>query len=227
MKIRIKFNRNEQGEKVEPRAIDRYEIMDRIELLKSQRDQAFVCFLYLSGCRVTEVVRYIQERKLNRTVKQKVEGSDRKESVPAPITERTIKGSPIQKKQIEIFEKKITIKNVRTLKKKQAYIPLRNIPILRTEREEKFLTILFDYLETLQDEDYLFDITRQRAKQIIEKAGLYCHYLRHCRLTHLAVDYGFDNNDLKKFTNWTSSATADNYVHKNVGDLFAKMERNA
>lgn len=44
---------------------------------------------------------------------------------------------------------------------------------------------------------------------------LYPHYLRHCRLTHMAQIYGFDEIKLMRYAGWSSTAPASIYVHYN------------
>jgi len=195
--------------------MERYEILDKIKQLKSLRNQALVCFLYLTGCRVEEVVKFIKEKNPHRIVKRDDQW------VKAPIENRSLIGLPIQKKQIEIEDDNLTIRNVRCLKRKT--MVRRSIPILFKDKEMSFINILQSYLNGLQEDDYLFPITRTRAYQILSKIGLFPHYLRHIRMTHLVVDYNFSSGHLKKFTGWSDSKTADDYVHLSVDDLLDKM----
>jgi len=182
--------------------LERYELIERINKLNNIRDQALVAFLYLTACRISEVVPYIVEKKKG------IQDT------------RQLKGEPIKKKQIEFFNDVLIIRQVRTLKRKK-YIP-KSIPIV-IAKEIKFVEYIKEYTKSLSDEDFLFNMTRQRALQIMNSIGLYNHYLRHLRLTHLATDYGFSGQELKHFVNWSSSNTADNYVHLNVDNLINKM----
>lgn len=227
MEVRKHYNRNKEGKKQETKVLRRDQLLEKIYLLDKGQHQALPVFLYLTAARVEEVVKYVEESQPNRVLMIMDKETGKRIPTPAPILERVSKGEPIKRNQIVIEEKRITIYDVRTLKRKIDVMLTRPIPIARTEREEEMIKILVNYLNTLEPNDYLFNFTRQRAKQILEKVMLYCHLLRHCRLTHLAVDYGFDNSDLRQYTNWASSKTADNYVHKNISNLYDKMERDS
>jgi len=102
------------------------------------------------------------------------------------------------------------------------YIP-RAIPIL-IKKEQKFMEIIKEYLNTLNEDDPLFPIVRSRAYQIMSKVGLFPHYLRHLRLTHLTIEYGFRVAELMEFTGWGSSHSADSYIHLNVANLKDRMK---
>lgn len=53
--------------------------------------------------------------------------------------------------------------------------------------------------------------------------GMYPHYLRHCRLTHMALIYGFDALKLMQFAGWSSTSPASIYIHFNWIDLASWM----
>lgn len=50
-----------------------------------------------------------------------------------------------------------------------------------------------------------------------------CHYLRHCRLTHMVLIYDYNEPQLTKFAGWTDSQPATTYVHLKTDDLEMKM----
>lgn len=217
MGIRDKLKSQDEGLPI----LERYEILERIDKLELDRDKAMVAFLYLTACRVSEVVRYIIEKNLKRQVVKNRKSKDGK-MLDAPILKREYKGRSILKKQIEMRGNTLVISSVRSLKRRR-YLP-RAIPII-ISKERKFVKILFDYIDPLDDEAELWPITRQRAYQILSEVGMFNHYLRHIRLTHMVTDYDFTAAELKKFVNWSSSTSADSYVHLDVKDLIAKMER--
>ena len=112
------------------------------------------------------------------------------------------------------------IYNVRSLKRR-GYKP-RTIPCI-IEKEGEFYQIFKKYYDSIGDDAFMFDYTRQRVYQVLGKAGLFPHWLRHHRATYLVLDYGLSAAELKQFFNWSNSAPADNYVHLNVDNLIDKM----
>lgn len=203
----------------------RFELIDKINKLTTSytdRDRAFICFLYLTGCRVEEVTKYVKEKnlKLQKTVKQQ---DGRKEKVSQPIVANSLEGLPITKKQLEFQEGLMIVRGVRCLKRKVK--ALRSIPVVYKPQEMPFITILLDYVNKLSDEEELFPIGRSWSYQLLEKVGLFPHYLRHIRLTHLAIDYSFSEMELQRFTGWTDGRPTKAYVHLNVSDLIEKMRR--
>lgn len=202
------------------RPLDKWEILERIKRIQGfneVRDQALGAFLYLTGCRIEEVLPYRKERNLNRTLKNKKTG----ERVAAPIMKLTETGQPIIKKQVEIYKDHIKINTVRCLKRRKSIY--RNVVIPINEREKEFINILLKYIATLSDDSALFPIKRARAYQIFSKVGLYNHYFRHIRSTVLVTDYNLSPNDLQHFYGWKSSASGDAYIHLATKDLLKKM----
>ena len=120
MSIRITIKSKNQGNTP---ALDRYEILNKINRTKNKRDAALVATLYLTGCRVEELLKYKHYR-------------------------LDIKGDPVKKGQIEIRGDEIIFRNIRCLKLtrnrngvKTHRGQVRNIPILLNLRGE-FLGLL-------------------------------------------------------------------------------------
>jgi len=203
-------------------ALARYEVLDKIKEMEL-RDRALVCFLYLTGCRIEEACKFIKETNPRRILIKKDNKGNRVE-VPMPI-DRKMVGTPITKKQIEIENDVMIIRNVRILKRKKMMI--RDIPVIIWDKEMPFIDTVKEYIDSLKDDDFLFDMTRQRGHQILAEANLFPHWLRHIRATHLVRDYGFNTEHLRQFTGWTDSKPAAQYVHLNVDDLLAKMNEKA
>lgn len=177
--------------------LQRYELLERLKQLGTMRDRALGSFLYLTGCRIEEVVRY-KSYKYDK------------------------KGQAIKKKQVSQLEDRIMVYGVRVLKRKDGVI--KNMVIRRNSLDKPFIELLEPYLLTLDPEDCLFDMCRQRAYQILEEVDLYPHYLRHLRTTHLVIDFNFSGEHLKNFHAWASSRMAEEYVHLNTTDIFEKMK---
>ena len=211
----------------------RHEILQRINSISGDyelRDKALIASLYLCGCRVEELVKYIIERNPHKikTTKRRVfeEGHELiyVERTPDPIMKRMMRGFPVIKDQFEIWEDKIIVTNVRCLKNRKVH-SVRNIPIVVNRMEQPFIDVILDYLDTLEDDTPLFNFSRTYAYKICSRVELFPHYLIHLRCTHLATDYGFTDMQLMKFRGWTDTRPAKVYTHLNVDDLVEKMKK--
>ena len=182
------------------------QIKNSIQQCSHLKHKALISFLYLTAARIEEVVKY------------KIKGE--------------LIGQPINKKQIIKTEKTLTINYVRILKRrskesKNKTILTRSIPISLNPKhkpDKYFTTIFLEYLKNLEDEDKLWNITRQRAHQILEKVGLFPHLLRHSRVTILVKHYDFGIPQLLKFIGWNRADTAAVYTHLDVRDILQKLE---
>lgn len=201
--------------------------MDKINQVRGGlriRNQALIAFLYLTGCRVEEVVKYRLETNPTRVLKKREvtpEGFQRIITVPSPRYQSSFAGHPIYKKQIEERDNLIIIRNVRTLKRRTSFP--RNIPIIKNKLEEPLIKIIKNYTDSVDDETPLFPFSRQWSAQILEKVGLFNHWLRHIRLTHLVTDYGFNGIQLQHFTGWADTNPSKHYVHLNIQNLIRVM----
>lgn len=204
------------------RPLDRHEVEDKLNRLKgefAERNRALGAFLYLSGCRIEEVLSYRKERNLKRVVLDKKTG----EKVSSPIQKTIEAGQPILRRQVEFEDTFIKVNTVRCLKRRKPIFRTVVIPI--NKWEQVFIDMFRKYTETLDSEAALFPIKRARAYQILSKVGLFPHYFRHMRSTVLSTDYAFSPTDLKHFYGWRSSASGDSYVHLNYQDLLNKMAK--
>lgn len=131
-----------------------------------------------------------------------------------------------------------------TLKRKQKYIrtvPI-NLEITRTPEETKMAEYVLNYLRPKHPDEKPWPICRKTAWKYLSvipfktrtvikgqyirdhEFKMWPHYLRHCRLTHLAQYYSFDESYLVRFTGWTNSKPAQTYVNLNVGALVDRMQ---
>lgn len=214
------------GNKDKPPRLERYQLLDKINSLDGNnalRDKALISFLYLTAARIEEVCKYIIEKNPSRVTTKKDEFG-RKIKYKNPIEARVFMGNPIKKNQIELRDNVIMILDVRTLKRRDKRV--RNIPIVVKPQEKPFINMFGAYYNTLKGADApLFPITRARAYQILSRVGLFPHYLRHARNTHLVVDYGFTTEYLQKYNNWKDSKSAQAYVNLNLSDVIEKMQK--
>lgn len=226
------------GKRIEYEMIGRSDLLYRIKSLESLRDRALVSFLYLSGCRVEEVVRYYTYvcpecgEKLH-SVKGEAWKKHCRKHGTVERRKGVVYGEPIKKSQIEFKDDLLVILNVRTLKRRKKLN--RNIPIL-VEDDREFIDMIKEYMADLKlteeqeradkpESPILFNLCRQRVYQITRKIYLKPHWLRHLRLTHLTIDYGLTDQDLKQYTGWSDSRPANVYVHLNWANLANKMRK--
>jgi len=174
-------------------------IQDMIEIAESiryDRDRALFILLYLTGCRIRELVRK----------KDKVTGRWRKSII---------------KNDIQLTERngrKILLINLRNQKNRER--KRKDIPIpLDIKENALFFNMLTDYINSLGNESELFPMSYQNAYLVVSKLGFNPHFIRHIRLTHLVTKYGFKEHQLRIYAGWTDSRPAKNYLEMVWEDL--------
>ena len=194
----------------------------KIRQMDSLRDRALACFIYMSGCRISEIVGTTKIVKHYIKEKGRYVTDENNKWIYDGFHEIEIK--PLQKESIEYMEDKkvMLIHNVPCLKR-LTELPKRNIPVFIPIVPE-FFEIFWQYYKTLKDGGLLFPITRERAWQILKKKmGLYSHFLIHERLTHFTSQNDLSDQDLKLFRGWSSTVPATSYVHLRWQDLARKQ----
>jgi len=196
--------------------LNKDQLISKIEKMTGSmviRNKALVAFLFLFGCRISEVCKY----------RSKIKDSD------GNYVER--KGNPIKKGDVIINEidDEITITNIRTLKrtkKNKGKIPLKNVSTIISDNIELY-TYFKKYYDIVDlDDKPLFNLTRAMCYRILQEVDLFNHYMRHLRSTDLVVNSHLNAQELKQFFNWASSATADNYTHLDTSNILDKMRAN-
>lgn len=95
---------------------------------------------------------------------------------------------------------------------------------LKTRQERELVNLIIDYLEGLDNEDLIFKYSKVNAFLKIRKlTGWNCHYIRHLRLTHLVIYYGFDTQRLVKWAGWTDDRPAKYYINLLTDDFLDKF----
>lgn len=234
----------EDLEEMERVALEPLVLLKKIDSIKGGntgineiRDKAFASFLYLTGCRIEECVKYIREiarypekerEEINKkTGKVKGEYIIRKDKKGKEYLadKREWIGEPILRGAISDFHDHILVKGVRNLKRKwNDKAKSRPVPIFKGELEMPFIKHLNNYIKKIDDPDYrLFDFTRQHAFEILKDVKINPHQLRHTRITHLCTFYPFSLFDLQNFVAWKSVRSADDYVHLTKEDILVKF----
>jgi len=181
------------------------------------RARALFCMYYLTGCRVSEIVkcnslrishRYIINKKVINEVK-KIEHDY------LGIKKEDIFFTRIDEKQCII----IRTENRKHKKRKTKKLP---IPI---EFEKPIVSFLIEYLiNYIENDEVLFPFGVKRATQIINQTtGWNVHFIRHIRATHLVTKYDYNEQLLIKFLGWTDSRPAKAYMELNTKDLFRQF----
>lgn len=178
--------------KAEPIPQDRlYSVMKGLE----EKDQALGYLLYLTGCRIREGLRLTA----NNFYTYEKEGQERW-GVKMP-----------------------------TLKNRKSF--MRDIPIIvKTQTEREMFLFMAQYLAKMPEGPLFSDsgnaitnrfrkirfttnLTNEREKTYSSaEYRLHPHYLRHCRLSHLAESEKLSDQELVALAGWTDSRPASTYV---------------
>jgi integrase len=122
--------------------------------------------------------------------------------------------------EVERNGRKVLLIRLRNEKNKERQF--KDIPI-PFDKENELIQMLYEYLDNMDYENYVFNKSRFRAYQIIkEKTGFNPHFIRHMRLTHLTVYYDFNDQLLSRFAGWTDSRPAKHYMELKWTDILQK-----
>jgi len=180
--------------------------------------KALAAFIYLTGARVSEIVPNKLRKWRGITLGQLINGTDLIVESVGDKTFWVLQNIPVEK---------IRDRNPFTKRKNIKGIKFRNIPI-NLESSFDFTEIVTNWIESEFDEvnrkptpnTVLFPYTRQWVQYNLNHfMGIFPHYLRHLRLTHLVQDYGISDAHLQLITGWDSTTTAMHYRHLNWRDV--------
>ena len=164
------------------------QLIDACEQSQDIRTRALFIIIYLTAARITEVVRELKKKDIERQTKN---GMD-----------------------IILFK----IPN-----RKNPNKSYKEIPVV-IENNKRFIEMIKEHTDNLNDEDIIFDISQQRAGVLLLKEfGVNPHYLRHVRLTHLVTVYDFNDQDLVNYAGWTDSQPTTTYVSLRYSDYLKKL----
>ena len=193
-------------------------------------EAALFALLYLTGGRVTEIVRcpFIRKNVYQRSMVMGKDGLQRNSIV------RNEHGSPMIEKydKVElnypgISKSDITfsliddqeIMHISIQNRKNKKYTRKNIPIT-IHKDVEMVALVKAYLDTLPElTSPLFNFGIRKAEYIMAKTRFNPHFLRDIRLTHMVTLYNFNAFQLAKFAGWKDIQSAERYVRLGVKDI--------
>lgn len=195
-----------------------------INNVSDSRVRALAAFAYLTGGRISELVRekYLRKTYLKRDSEGKVMKDDNGKFIVDRVEKVRIDYEGVKKHEIEYTEdnkgRRIMLINMQNRKNKQH--KRKNIPIL-VDKETGFVNIIKTYLNSVGHDQALFPFSKTRAYQLLDKhLGWNPHYFRHLRATHLVTIHNLDSFSLLKMMGWTDLRPAQKYVRLNWRDIW-------
>jgi len=183
------------------------------------RNKALLAALFLTGCRIEELVRWYPGKAMLAKLKDNPFFKDQLHQLgylPSII-----------KSQVEILPDGFELHRIRTLKRRD-YIT-RQIPVINAnEKEQPFINAFLAHINSLQGDQEAFPITRERAWQLITThTGTFCHAYRHARATILTSGRYYDLNEsqVQAYFGWHDPRSAKPYTHLTTEDLKAALRR--
>jgi len=186
--------------------ISSYEdIINTAKKINDIRLRALYIFQYLTAGRISEITK--------NKIKVEVEGKKRKVTIEQGVKKKDIKFINVNGRDIML----IKIPNRKNKKRLFKEIP---IPI---EKEKELIDLLNQYLQIIQDEEYIFPFTKRWAQHLLSKElNINSHWIRHIRATHLVINHDFNEQLLIMFMGWTDSRPAKNYMELRWKDILQK-----
>lgn len=186
--------------------------------------RALVALLYITGCRISELIRYEKLWFEREEYIDEITGKKRKKVLWK--TRKIIDSLPsIKRNQLRYEERNdklyliITARNLKNRFNHEKIIPFAAERLINQE----FLKIIDDYTETLESNDEMFPYTRPQIEYKLKKLLPFnIHYIRDIRATHLYVLCNLKEEELKRVMGWTDLRPADRYVNLRWEDFAYK-----
>jgi len=202
-----------QSELKKERIPTRQDIKDAAFYIPNLAYRSLFILLYLSGCRVTELV---GEKKRNVWWKTKAEPWWHKKTVEPNI--RGIRRDDITRDYIK--GKDMLMLNITNRKSKERR---RKIIPISVQVEKELIRMLDMYLNQLGPQELLFKFGKTRAYQVLQKyVEMNPHWLRHIRCTHLVTNYDFSEQHLVQYLGWADGRQAKHYMELRVSNIVDK-----
>jgi len=208
----------------------RQEVLSTAQNIQNPKHRALYIILYLTGARISEVVRQKYLRKAHYKKKIVTDPAGNKQYKVVTNRNKTPLQESVERIEINyrglrrnnfnweyVKKRRILVITLPTRKNKQT--KKRRLPIPQ-DKEKEFIELLLPYLNRLEPTEPLFNFGIAKAEQIIQKeAGMNPHFLRDIRLTHMITIYRYNAYQLTKFAGWSDSRPAERYVKLAFEDL--------
>lgn len=194
-----------------PTVPNRDTMIANIMKIPNTKHKALIAFLYLSACRIGEVVGR-RRRKWGL-----LDGAEQRYLV-LPLLR-----SQLEKRTHTNGDTYLIAFNVPILKRKDAGV--KNIPF-NPKTEPDLCNAITTYADTVPAEQPLWEYHQDYACQLVKKylgKEYFTHFLRHCRITRLATDNNFNTNDLISFVGWKDPRASSIYAHLSWEDTAKKI----
>lgn len=200
------------------------------EGIKNLRERALFIIAYLTGGRISEIVRepFLRKIKYRKGIKTDEAGNkkvvivrnDKKSPMQEDVERTELNYKGIRRDNISWMYKEgrrimvISMQNRKNRRMKRKRIP---IPY---DKEKELLDMLVEFLDKLQPDESLFPFGKGKAEKIIKEAtGMNPHFLRDIRATRLVIDYNFNEYKLVKYMGWSDGRPASRYVILNTDSI--------
>ena len=237
---------SESYQKWELKSSEISQVLDSIRAISKPEFRALASFLYLTGCRISEVLPY-----QGKSDWEHKEGIKKHQVTLDPSRPNAVKIGAVRCLKRRIYRQKKETYTDDQLKERVRFVPdtnrrtdkklrYREIGFSIGPQEQPFWDTFWSYASQLQDDAVLFPYTRYQAYRAIaqrtytNKEGMVTiktggninpHAIRHQRFSQLVSTYKLHPQQLRKKAGWASSLTADKYVASSSEDLITEEER--
>lgn len=187
------------------------ELVELLLNLKNKKFASFLALVYLSGARVSEIIRY-------KDYKTGIEGAGiKRKDIYIDKDSGLIELGEVTGPKVIVIRTKVLkiplskIKRNPSLGWKHSYIDCQD------KRYFPLVKLIDDYMEDMNDQSQeaeLFTFSYQYvSKELSRLLKWNVHYLRHMRAAHLVRYHDFKDTDLRLFFGWISGDMPSRYTH--------------
>lgn len=190
------------------------EFRQKVEKVRPKKHALLLKVKYLTAARTSEIITSVS---------------------PSDLQSTKPYGTFLKWRLEDYKDEKVLVLKMAIAKRKSDEIVFRNIGIPCNRKYEPWTLDLLNYIKDTGSA--VFDLTRQRVRQIVKKWFPYPkgikrkrkNILRHFRMTHLSDYYGFNAEELITYAGWTfssqfrSAGQLDTYIHLDWRKYFPKL----